>query len=104
MIESNPMPGEQRPLRHAPAANTVDTELDELDAVRALGRKQQHNFSFATLRRWHELEHAIECKLDDMGRLSQTCDTGWEAALARVHELVRAVRDLIEQHSQVPAQ
>ena len=104
MTQLNRMDQDRRPESELSSLVTVDAEVKELEAARLLARQQLHSFSFDTLRRWHELEREVECKLDDMGRLSETGETGSEAARARLRELIAAVRKLVHKHSLFPAQ
>ena len=87
-------------LAHLPSA-TEDARARLASECEAL-RRNQHLFSFETLRGWHELQRHLDASLEDITRTIE--DSGPEAAdiaVSRLEELTRAVHALREDNEEI---
>ena len=87
-------------VAHLPNA-TEDARARLASECEAL-RRNQHLFSFETLRGWHELQRHLDASLEDITRSIE--DSGPEAtdiAVSRLEELTRAVHALREDNEEI---
>jgi CBS domain-containing protein len=86
------------------AVDAIDLALEKLEQTRAATREQLYRFSQETMRRWMEIEHEIEVKLDDIrGRVAESGETARDAAIARLGELTSSLQELMQRHLHCPA-